>query len=311
MSLHIKKQVGINKSAGYRHKEIQSYIMLAPQILGFLVFSIYPIMWAIRLAFYNYNGISTQTRFVGLENFVKLISDSDYWGALGNTFLFALMKIPIELSLALFLAVLINKKLRGSSFYRAMFYMPHIVSTAIIALVFSNLFGFFGIINAVMVKFGITDIPIDWFGTKMKSMWVLVIADMWKSIGVNILYFQAALQNVPDSVYEAAQIDGAEKIRTFFSITLPMIAPVLQVILMLSLVGTMNTNELVLVLTNGAPGGSTYTVQSYIFQNYAPGVANSGVNIGYGCSVSLVTGIILALIFVLYQKYSQKLNDIY
>lgn len=292
-------------------KQLQCYLMLSPQILGFLVFSIFPMIWAIRLSWYFYNGISSQTYFVGWENFAKLFQDGEYWQALTNTFLFAVMKMPIELPLALLLAVLLNQKIRGAGFYRAMFYLPHVISMAIIALVFSNIFSYFGIINAGMKELGLINVPIDWFGTKMKAMWVIVIADTWKSFGVNVLYFLAAMQNIPEDVYEACKIDGAGRLTAFFKITLPLMAPVLQVILMLSIIGTLNTNELVLVLTNGAPGGSTFTVMSYIFKNYAPGMADMGVNIGYGCAMALVTGLILAAITLSYQKYSNKLNDIY
>lgn len=293
------------------HKQFQCYLMLSPQILGFLVFSIFPMLWAIRLSWFFYNGIESQTYFVGWENFVKLFQDEEYWQSLLNTFLFAIMKMPIELPLALLLAVLLNQKIRGAGFYRAMFYLPHVISTAIIALVFSNIFSYFGIINAMMRETGLITTAIDWFGTKMKAMWVIVIADTWKSFGVNVLYFLAAMQNIPEDVYEACKIDGAGRITVFFKITLPLMAPVLQVILMLSIIGTLNTNELVLVLTNGAPGGTTFTVMSYIFRNYAPGMADQGVNVGYGCAMALVTGLILAAITLSYQKYSNKLNDIY
>ena len=291
--------------------ELQAYLMLSPQIIGFLLFSIYPLMWAIRLSWYFYNGIDAQTRFTGWENFIKLFADETYWKALGNTFLFFVMKFPLEIPLALFLAILLSKKLKGVGFFRTMYYMPHVISVAITALVFSNMFSYFGFINGWLQKINLIDIPVEWFGSKLLSMLVLVLADTWRSFGVNVMYFMAAIQNVPQDVYEAAKIDGAGKFTTFFRITLPLIAPVMQVILMLSIIGTLGTNELVLVLTNGAPGGTTHTVKSYIFQNYAPGMADMNVNIGYGCAMSLVTGLILAGITMTYMKISEKMKNIY
>ena len=293
----------------FGNNAFQSYLMLSPQIFGFLVFSIYPMLWAINKSFYFYNTIPSDTRFIGLENFRILFSDSNYWQAFGNTLLFAIMKIPFELSIALLLAVILNTKIRGKGFFRAMFYLPNVVSIAIIALIFSNIFSYFGVVNSALTKIGIMDVPIDWFSTKMKSMLILVIADTWKSLGVNVLYFLAALQNVPDDVYESAKLDGANAWTVFSKITVPMIMPVLGIILMLSIVGTLGTNELVLVLTNGAPGGSTFTVNSYIFGNYAPGMADVGVNVGYGCAMSLVTGILLACITLGYRKLSAKMSS--
>lgn len=291
--------------------ELQAYLMLSPQIIGFLLFSIFPLIWAIRLSWYFYNGIDAQTSFTGWENFIKLFADATYWKALLNTFLFFIMKFPLEIPLALFLAVLLSKKLKGVGFFRTMYYMPHVISVAITALVFSNMFSYFGFINGWLQKINLIDIPIEWFGSKLLSMLVLVLADTWRSFGVNVMYFMAAIQNVPQDVYEAAKIDGAGKFTTFFRITLPLIAPVMQVILMLSIIGTLGTNELVLVLTNGAPGGTTHTVKSYIFQNYAPGMAEMNINIGYGCAMSLVTGLILAAITMTYMKISEKMKKIY
>ena len=291
--------------------DIQAYIMLSPQIIGFLLFSIFPLIWAIRLSWFSYNGIAEQTRFVGWENFVTLMSDTSYWSSLANTFLFFLMKLPFEIPVAMFLAVLLSKKLRGAGFFRAMYYMPHVISVAITALVFTNMFSYFGFINGWLQNLHISELPIEWFGTKFKAMFVLVLADTWRSFGVNVMYFMAAIQNVPEDVYEAAKIDGAGKLTTFFRLTLPLIAPVMQVILMMSVIGTLGTNELVLVLTNGAPGGTTHTVKSYIFQNYAPGMADMNVNIGYGCAMSLVTGLILAAITLTYMKFSEKMKSIY
>ena len=292
-----------------RSNALQSYIMLSPQIFGFLVFSIYPMIWAMKQSFYFFNTIPSQTRFIGLENFKTLFQDSNYWKTFGNTLLFAAMKIPVELSLALLLAVLLNAKFRGRGFFRAMFYLPHVVSTAIVALIFSNIFSYFGVVNSSFTQWGILSEPVDWFGTKMKAMWMLVTADIWKSLGVNILYFLAALQNVPDDVYESAKLDGASPWTVFSKITLPMIGPVLKTIVMLSIVGTLGINELVVLLTNGAPSGSTFTVKSYIFSNYAPGMADVGVNVGYGCAMSLVTGILLAVITLTYKRITKSMGE--
>ena len=292
-----------------RSNAFQSYIMLSPQIFGFLVFSIYPMIWAMRQSFFFFNTIPSQTRFIGLENFKILFQDVTYWKTFGNTLLFAAMKIPVELSIALLLAVLLNAKFKGRGFFRAMFYLPHVVSTAIVALIFSNIFSYFGVFNSAFTEWGILSQPVDWFGTKMKAMWMLVIADIWKSLGVNVLYFLAALQNVPDDVYESAKLDGASPWTVFSKITVPMIGPVLKTIVMLSIVGTLGINELVVVLTNGAPSGSTFTVKSYIFSNYAPGMADVGVNVGYGCAMSLVTGILLAVITMTYKKLTKSMGE--
>lgn len=302
----MKTDAKIRLGRNYRQKERACYVMLAPQIIGFLVFSIVPMLWAISLSCYNYNMI--RMHFTGLENFKILLTDKTYWTALGNTFLYAIMKIPVELPLALILAVVLSKIKKGAGIYRAVYYLPHVVSIALVALVFSNLFGVFGVINSALVKAGFNMLGHNWFETKLSSMSVVVIADIWMSFGVNVLYFIAALANIPEEVYESAELDGATVFQTFFRITIPMIAPTLQIILMLSIIGTLGINEIIIVMTNGAPGGSTYSVQSYIFQNYAPGIANGNINVGYGCAMSLVTGLILASVTGVYMKLSSKIS---
>ena len=151
------------KSQRYLQKERMCYLMLSPQIIGFLVFSIIPMIWAISKSWTFYNLI--ETRFVGWENFKPLLSDTSYWNSLLTTLKFAIMKIPIEIPLALILAVLLSRKIKAAGLFRAVYYLPHVISTALVALVFSNLFNYFGVFNAVLQKLGIIDLPIDWFSS--------------------------------------------------------------------------------------------------------------------------------------------------
>lgn len=297
----------ITRSRRYRQNERACYLMLSPQIIGFCVFTIIPLIWAVSHAWTYYDMIST--RFVGMENFKILTHDATYWKSLGTTFLYALMKMPVELPIALILAVLLHQKIKMKGLFRGIYYMPHVISIALTALVFSNLFSHFGVINAMLKGVGAIGVPVEWFNTKLGAMSVIVMADIWRSFGVNVMYFISALANIPEDLYEAAKIDGANTVQCFFKITIPMIMPVAQIIIMLSLVGTMQINEMVLVMTNGAPGGATHSVQSYIFQNYAPGLAAGTVNVGYGCAMALVTAVILAVITMGYMKYSNKLNN--
>ena len=291
---------------------LQCYLLISVQLIGFLVITIYPILWAIRLAWFNYDGVLSNTKFVGWDNFVKIFTqDKVYWKTWLTTFKFAVFKLPIELPLAMFLAVILNKKIKGRGFFRAAFYLPNIVAVAIIGLIFSSLFDYFGIINAWLLKLGAIKERIDWFAEPGTAMFVLVAGAVWNTFGLNVMYFISAMQNIPEEMYESAHLDGASKPVMFFKITLPLMAPVLQTILLLSLVGTLHTNDYVLVMTNGAPRGETFTVMSYIVSKFVPGFADNAANIGYGCALSLVTTIIMASIALLYSKFSAKMSDLY
>jgi len=286
--------------------------MLSTQIIGFLVLTVYPICWAAKFSWFYYDGAICNTRFVGWENFIKIFTeDAMYWKTWLTTLQFALVKLPIELPLAMYLAVLLNKKLKGKGFFRAVFYLPNIISIAIVGLIFSNIFDYFGVINSLLVKFHIVKQEVDWFINKGTAMAVLVCGSIWCSFGINILYFLAALKNVPEELYDCAYLDGASKRTIFFKITLPMMAPVMQTIILLSVNGTLQINEYILVMTNGAPGGKTFTVMSYLVSKFVPGFAQTSVNIGYGCALSLVTSALMALIAFAYMKLSKKLSEIY
>ena len=289
----------------------QSYLLLTLPLIGFFVFTLYPLIWAIRYAFFYYDGTISTTTFVGLENFTTVFKDSGYWRAWLTTLQFAAMKLPIELPLALLLAILLQRKIKGAGFFRSVYFMPQIISIAIVGLIFSCMFDYFGLINDWLTKAGFIEEGVEWFANKWTAMVVLAIGSTWQSFGINVLYFMSALNNIPEELYEAASIDGANSIVKFFRITIPMMGPVLQTILLLSINGTLHVSEYILVTTNGGPGGSTYSVMSYLVGKFVPGFAERGVNIGYGCCLAVVTAIIMALIAVGYKKLSRKLANIY
>ena len=294
-----------------RKEELICYSLILPQIIGFLVFTLYPILWTAKYSWFSYNGIASETRCVGWQNFIDLFTrDPLYWKTWLTTLEYTLIKIPLELPVTLFIAILLNKQIRGKGFYRAAYFMPTMVSGAIIAVIFTNMFSFQGLFNNWLLKAGIN--PIDWFGDKkLSALFVMALASSWNTFGTNVLYFIAALSNVPNDVYEAANIDGAGRLRIFFSVTLPMIAPVVSTILLLSLNGTLHTNDFVLMMTGGAPRGETFTVMSYITDSFVPGFADTGANIGYGSCMSLVTSILMVAFAFGYTRLKNKLDNVY
>ena len=291
---------------------IQCYLMLLLPIIGFCVFTIYPVAWTFRWSLYSYSGIPSQARFIGFDNFKTILTeDFTYWKMWLNTLIYGIYKIPIEMIIAMLAALFLNKKIKGKGGFRAIYFLPNVISVAIIGLIFSNMFSPFGIVNSMLEKMGIIAEPINWFSTKARAMSVLVIASIWNTFGINVMYFLAALSNVSEDIYEAAEIDGAGKITTFFKITIPLITPVMQTIFLLSLIGTLGVNDIILVLTGGAPGGETFSVMSYVTRKFVPGFATDTVlPLGYGCAMSLMTTIILTSVALIYNKLSSRLKNI-
>ncbi len=175
------------------------YIMLALPIIGFIVFRLYPILWTMRWSLYYYNQIPSQTKFVGWDNFLIAFQDKNYWGGWITTIQFALMKIPVELSLAMILALMISKmNQKFGSFCRSVYYFPTMIAIVIAGLTFSNLFGYFGFANAWLEKLNMITEPVDWLtNSKWTALTVTVVMSIWRSFGVNVLYFMAALTIVP------------------------------------------------------------------------------------------------------------------
>lgn len=314
MALQKSNAAAIKKKA-YRQDSIWAFLMILVPLLGFLIFSIYPIIWTFRWAFYSYNGIPSETRFIGLQNFVRMFtSDFSYWRVWGNTLLFSVMKIPVELPLAIILASFLSKKnVKGGSLMRSVYYLPNVISAVVIGLIITCMFTYDGLINTTLLKMGLISEKIDWFSDRMLAMTMLVIGSIWSSFGINVMYFQAALCNVPEDLYESAELDGANAWVKFWKITFPMIMPVFSTILLLSIIGTLSTNEYILAVTNGGPSGGTQTVMSYLTRNFMPGFVESAANppLGYGCAMCMVTTVLYGVIAIWYKWFDKKMNNLY
>lgn len=310
-----ENRIKMKKKAGKLHMgdKIQEILMITPMTIGFLLFSVYPIIWVIRWSFFNYNGYSTP-EFVGLDNFIRTIArDPAYWDSLKNTLIIAGLKMLIEIPVSLILAVILNSKLKGSAFFRVVFFLPSVFSIAVVGLIFSLLFSSYnGIVNAALRFAGFISENIGWFSDKWHAMFVIILVSLWTTFGLNMIYFLMGLQNIPASLYECAEIDGANVFQKFFYITLPLVAPILQLVLMLSVLGTMKMTDLILVLTNGGPGGSTEVVMTYIFKYFFSYGDNSAreVQFGYASAMAVITAIILGIITLIYLKISKKMQQL-
>jgi raffinose/stachyose/melibiose transport system permease protein len=298
---------------GFGADAAQAYLMILPMLIGFALFTLYPMAWLVRWAWFEYDGMS-QAKFIGLENFIRAFArDGQYWASLANTFYIVALKLAIEIPLALFLAVALNGNKRISAFFRTVFFMPAIVSSAIVGLVFFLMFEpFRGSVNYILKLAGLIDRNVNWFGSGYLADWVIVAASVWKSFGVNMVFFLMGLQSIPPELYECADLDGVGVWKRFSRVTLPLLSPVLKIVLMLAIVYSMKMSDLVLVLTNGQPGGSTEVVMSYTFKYFfSYGAADNNSQYGYSSALAVMTAVILGLITSAYFKATKKIGDIY
>jgi raffinose/stachyose/melibiose transport system permease protein len=292
---------------------MQEFFMLLPMFIGFVTFTIYPIFWALRWVLYDYSGFG-KPFFIGLDNFARAIfRDKEFWRSLANTFYLAALKLVIEMPLAIVLAFFVNNKVKGSSILRIIYFLPTVFSIAVIGLVFTILFSAYnGIVNAVLVATGAIAQNFNFFGSRWSALNVVLLVSTWSTFGINMIYFLMGLQNIPNELYECSTLDGATGPHQFFFITIPMLAPVMQIVFMLSLLGTMRITDVVLVMTNGQPGGMTEVAMTHILKLFFSfGAGSVRRQYGYGSALSIIMGIILAIITIIYLKNSKRMKNIY
>ena len=297
------------KGKGY----IQSYLMLFPNLILFLLISVYPVVWALQYMLYDFNGI-TAAKFVGLENFIRVFTrDPLFWTSVVNTLVYAVGKIIIVIPLALMAAMLLNNPKRLYAGAQAVIFSPTIMSSAVMSLVFYLLFNVYnGEINHMLINAGIIQRPLNWLGRDL-SMTTVVIVAVWGGLGNYMVYFLAGLQQISPEMYESAELDGATSVTRFFRITIPLLGPVLKVILMLAIINAFQDMASIMVLTEGGPFNATKVMFLYIYQLYYP-MSDSAAfrpQYGYGAAVSVVAAAMIGLITMGYMKISKKLDDIY
>ncbi len=303
------------KSFWQRHG--MPYLMCAPTVVLFLVFMAFPVGYVLYTSLLKWNGIQSvlDAQFVGLDNYTRLVQDSLWWQAVWNTILYAAIKILVELPLALILAVVLNSGIRGVVAFRTIGFIPVITSIAVVSLAFTFFFSPLpgAPFNTLLMELGILDRPIAFLGERATAFWTVTAIAIWHDLGINMVFFLAALQTVPRDLYDAAQVDGASARERFLHIEVPVIRPLTAIIITLSLAGSLKVFDYFAVLTGGGPGFSTTTMVLYMFRYTSFGGgglagATSQPEVGYGSAVAIGLGLII-LAVVLFQQWINRLQD--
>ncbi len=239
---------------------------LLPTLLGLTVFRLVPIVWAFGLSFTRWQIFDT-AKWVGFDNYLHILTSPVAAKVFLNTLWFSIIYVPGAVMLALVLAVLLNNTLKISAFFRGAFFLPYITATVAVALVWKWIFSTrFGILNNLLLWLGVTDPP-AWLADPMWSLPAVAIVAIWKDCGFFMLLLLAGLQTIDGSVYEAARMDGASKVRQFFQITIPLLSRSLFFVLIIAIVRSTQTFELTYALTGGGPNGASTTLAFFIYEN--------------------------------------------
>ncbi len=281
----------------YTHR--WSYLYIAPMVILVLTFTIYPIFASLGYTLYQWDGIGDPTMFVGLDNFRRVMTDPIFWGAFQHTFIYTIVLVPIQLTLALILALVLNNpRLRFSTFYRSVYFIPAVTSPAIIGVVMNLMISNFGDnLNALLQSLHIIHEQIDWLADPRFVLWIIIAIGIWNTLGINMVYFMAGLQTIPAELYEAAKIDGANGFSQFIFITIPMLRAVGTVILFLAILGSLHVFDLVQTLTGGGPYFASEVVSTYIYHQAFGGITNAAAttqpNVGFASAASFFYGVVL------------------
>lgn len=272
------------------------YIFASPFIIGFLVFTIIPMLSSLYYSCTDYNMIEKET-FIGLQNYVNLFKDPRFLNSIKVTLQYVLFSVPLKLAFALFIAFLLTRPSKAVSFYRSLYYLPSLIGGSVaVALVWKELFARKGLINTNLAKLSID--TVNWFGNMSTAKWPIILMTVWQ-FGSSMLIFAAGLKEIPTSYYEAAKIDGANGWQSFFKITLPCLSPIILFNLIMQLISSFMVFTQAFVITGGGPNDATMYYALYV---YKQGINNR--NMGYASAMSWVMLIIMSVITAIVFKTS-------
>ncbi|WP_210586108.1 carbohydrate ABC transporter permease [Streptomyces sp. GESEQ-35] len=288
-------------------------VFLLPFLVLYLGFTLWPLAATVYYSFFDWSGTGPLNNFVGGDNYSRLLGDPLFWQAVTNTLLFAVGTTLIKLPLSLLAALVMTRKwLRAKRALRTVFFAPLIIPVAMAGLVFTYLLNpSNGALNSALHSLGLTDGTTDVFANRWTALLALILISVWQVFGQYMIYWMAALQNVPEELYEAADLDGATEWQKLTRITLPMIRPVAVVIVMLALVNAMHVFGLVVTLTGGGPGTSTYVVSYFI---YRQAFGSLPFAYGYASAAALLFSVMAFLLVTsqgLFVRRAQKLRKEY
>lgn len=275
-----------------RTNKLTPYLFLLPGCLILGAFIFYPMLQAIWLSFTDYNMI-TDASFVKFDNYQNLFQDALFWKTLTNTLIYLVGVVPALVVVPIFLAVLVNQKLKGISFFRSAYYIPVVTSLVVAGIAWDWVYKENGLLNYVLELLNIITEPIPWLTSTQTALFAVMVVTVWKGLGYYMIIYLAGLQSIPESLYEAADIDGANWWQKMTRVTIPMLMPFVLIVTIMSSIAAMKVFEEIYVMTGGGPLHSSETLVFYIYTQ-----AFERLNMGYASAAGVIL-FLLTLVFSL------------
>jgi multiple sugar transport system permease protein len=283
----------------YLSENLASYIFMAPTILVLGVFVVLPILFAVYLSLHKVRLLGgIEYRFTGLENFVNLGTDERVWIALRNTFEYVIIVVPLQTILALILAVTLNSGIHGKNWWRILYFLPTVTSSAVLTLIFMWIYNSNGLLNNVLAFLGLP--TYNWLGDPAVALKGIMLMNIWSTAPFFMVIYLAALQDIPQSLYEAAELDGANGWQKFINITVPILRPVTFFVLSMGIIGTFQLFDQSYIFSNGTggPNNATLTVVLLIYQSVF-----RYLQMGYGAAIAFLLAIVIIVATLIQRRF--------
>lgn len=279
----------------------RAWVFVLPSLILIIAFVFYPMIQAFITSFQT--GAGNNLDWTGIANYKRLLTDTTFKKALGNTVLYLVIQVPIMIFLALVISSMLNdKRLKAKGFFRTAIFLPCVTSLVAYSIIFKSLFATDGFINAFLMKIHVLEEPIAWITDPVFAKILIIIAITWRWTGYNMVFYLSGLQGIDDSIYEAADIDGATSVQKFFRITLPMLKPIILFTTINSTIGTLQLFDEPMNITQGGPANATITISQYIYNilfKYSP-------DFGYAAAVSYVIVVLIVVLSFVQMKVGDK-----
>ena len=298
------------KQAALVRNNLENFLFVLPAVAIFATFYIYPFFEMFHLSLYEWRGIGPKT-FVGLENFKDLMGDKVWWDSMGHAGYITLIALTFQNALAFALALACDREIRMKRFYRVIFFIPPVLSEVVVGLVWNSVLDpamqngqYVGLLNHVLYSWGLPQLVHDWLGDPKTALTTIAIVHSWKGFGWGFIMLLAGLQTIDKQLYEAAKIDGASSWKTFVNVTIPMMMPVILVVVILTILGSMQVFVLIITMVNKGLVHHTDVPVTLILG------AMQGTNrFGYACAQAVIFGGILVFISFLVKQLSDKFKQ--
>jgi ABC-type sugar transport system permease subunit len=287
--------------------QMEPYSWLTPSLILFLIFLVYPIIFSVILSFFEWRGYSIEifSKFIGVQNYVRLFQDHLYWKSFGNTLILVMVVVFVQNGVALFLAItLYFGKFKYSNIIRALIFFPGVVSAIVIGLVFRKFLELTGPLNTLLKTIGLEKLALPWLATSAITIWIVSFIATWQWVGYNMVIFYAGLQNIDNSLMEAAYIDGAGVTQAIFKIVVPLMKPYIFLSMILNFIGGFRVYDIIWATTRGGPVHSSEVMTTYMY--YQSFQSNGPSNMSYASTISVTLAIVVIIFAAVRIKFFAK-----